>query len=104
LLVGVAPLWFFLLVLYRELSVTFLRTLTIQKGVVLAASSGGKLKAWLYFFASLGGLLRITWPGLVADEVWFWGLNGLFVIAALQSALSFAQYLRGYFRLARKGS
>ncbi len=99
LLVGIAPLWFFLVVLYRELSMTFLRLLMVQKGVVQGASSGGKAKAWLYFFASLGGLAMITWPSLVAPEVSFWVLSALFTVAALQSLLSFLQYYRNYRRL-----
>jgi len=101
LLVGVAPLWFFLVVLYRELAMTFLRLLMVQKGVVQAASSGGKLKAWLYFFASVGGLVQISWPSLLTPELWFWGGQGLFVLAAGQSAISFLQYLSGYRRLSR---
>lgn len=101
LLVGLAPLWFFLVVLYRELSMTFLRTLSAQRGVVVAASSGGKLKAWLYFFASLAGLAQLTWPQVLGADLAFWVLQGLFAVAALASALSFAQYFAAYRRLAR---
>ena len=100
LLVNLVPLWFFLIVLYRELSMTFLRTLMMQKGVVQAASSGGKIKAWLYFFASLVGMLLVTfkdWTGAVS----FWILNGLLIVAALQSVVSFLQYYAGYRRLVR---
>ena len=101
LMVGVAPLWFVLIVLYRELSMTFLRTLMAQRGVVQAASNGGKLKAWLYFFASLAGMAELSFPGLLAPEVTFLGLTGLFVVAAFQSLFSFWQYWRGYQRLVR---
>lgn len=101
LLVGVAPLWFFLIVLYRELSMTFLRTLMVQEGVVQAASSGGKLKAWLYFFAALGGLVQVTWPELLVPELWFWGLGVVFGLAALQSLISFLQYFSSYRKLVR---
>ena len=92
LLVGVAPLWFFLIVLYRELSMTFLRMLMVQKGVVQAASSGGKLKAVLYFLTSLVGMIYVTWPSLVPPDLSFWVLTGLFVAAAAASLISFAQY------------
>jgi CDP-diacylglycerol--glycerol-3-phosphate 3-phosphatidyltransferase len=101
LLVGLAPLWFFLIVLYRELSMTFLRTLMMQKGVVQAASPGGKLKAWLYFFASLAGLAVITfpqWTGPSRD----WVTLALYIIAGAQSVISFLQYYAGYRRLVRK--
>jgi CDP-diacylglycerol--glycerol-3-phosphate 3-phosphatidyltransferase len=101
LLLGVAPLWFFLIVLYREVSMTFLRLLMVQRGVVQAASTGGKLKAWLYFLASLTGLASLTWPSLVAPSVSFWVLNGLFVAAAALSLGSFAQYFAGFRRLTR---
>ena len=101
LLVGIAPLWFFLIVLYRELSMTFLRMLMIQRGVVQAASSGGKLKALLYFFASLVGMVSISWPSWLGVEASFWVLNGLFAVAALQSLVSFAQYFAGYRKLDR---
>jgi CDP-diacylglycerol--glycerol-3-phosphate 3-phosphatidyltransferase len=101
LLVGLAPLWFFLIVLYRELSMTFLRTLMMQKGVVQAASPGGKIKAWLYFFASLAGLLVATVPGW-SGTVSFWITTALFIVAAAQSVFSFLQYYAGYRRLVRK--
>jgi CDP-diacylglycerol--glycerol-3-phosphate 3-phosphatidyltransferase len=101
LLVGVAPLWFFLIVLYREVSMTFLRLLIVQQGVVQGASSGGKIKAWLYFFASLAGMVHVTWPGLVDKETAFWVLNGLFGLAAFLSVASFGQYLAGYAKLRR---
>ena len=101
LLAGVAPLWFFLVVLYREVSMTFLRLLIVQKGVVQGASAGGKLKAWLYFFASCAGLVQVTWPVLVPSSVGFWVLNGIFAVAALQSLVSFGQYFAGYRRLAK---
>ncbi len=101
LLAGVAPLWFVLIVLYREVSMTFLRLLIVQKGVVQGASSGGKLKAWLYFFASVAGLLQVTWPAAVPAVLEFWVVTILFVLAAFQSLFSFAQYYAGYRRLTR---
>lgn len=102
LMAGVAPLWFFLAVLYRELSMTFLRTLMVQRGVVQAASSGGKIKAWLYFIASLAGLIRVSTSGWGDATWWTWGLTALFGLAAFQSLFSFFQYYRNYRRLAPK--
>jgi len=104
LTVGIAPLWFVLVVLYREVSMTFLRMLIVQQGVVQGASTGGKVKAWLYFFASLAGLIHASAPGSLTPELWFWGLNLLFAAAALQSVVSFLQYLAGYRRRAAQGS
>lgn len=101
LLVGVAPLWFFLVVLYREISMTFLRMLMVQKGLVQAASSGGKIKAVLYFVVSLLGLVQVTWPAVVPTFVWFWGLGALFAVAGFQSLYSFTHYVAGYRRLTK---
>jgi CDP-diacylglycerol--glycerol-3-phosphate 3-phosphatidyltransferase len=103
LTVGLAPLWFVLIVLYREVSMTFLRMLMVQRGVVQGASSGGKIKAWLYFFASLAGLIQMSWPALLPPEVWFWALGTLYVLAAGQSLFSFWQYFQGYRRLVARG-
>lgn len=103
LTIQVVPLWFFLIILYREVSVTFLRMLMAQKGVVQAASSGGKIKAVLYFLASLAGLVHISVPSSLPPEFWFWFLNGLFALAAFQSLFSFAQYFGNYRRLVTQG-
>lgn len=101
LIVGVAPVWFVLVVLYREVSMNFLRLLMVQRGVVQAASTGGKLKAWLYFFASLAGMLEVTFPGWLAPDVTFLLLTTLFAVAAFQSLFSFGQYWNRYRRLVR---
>lgn len=101
LLVGVVPLWFFLIVLYRELSMTFMRMLLVQRGVVQAASQGGKIKAWLYFIASLVGLVEVTFQGWWPPAPAFWVMTGLLALAAFQSLFSFWQYGRGFLRLVR---
>lgn len=110
LLAGVAPLYAFVAVLYREISMTFLRLLFIQRGRVQAASMGGKLKAWLYFLASLAGLLLYTLK--VSAGTWgegssvyvglWWIVQVFFAVSVLVSLVSFAHYLSGYFRLARE--
>lgn len=99
LLIGVAPLWFFLVVLYREVSMTFLRMLMVQRGVVQAASKGGKAKAWLYFLSGLLGLVSVTFPTLVPSAIWYWGLTVFFALAAIQSLVSFAGYWGNFRRL-----
>jgi CDP-diacylglycerol--glycerol-3-phosphate 3-phosphatidyltransferase len=47
----------FLLILYREIGIIFIRMVLAQKGIALAARKGGKLKSVLYFIASALGLL-----------------------------------------------
>jgi CDP-diacylglycerol---glycerol-3-phosphate 3-phosphatidyltransferase len=96
---GIMPLWVFLIILYRELSVTFLRMILMGKGVAMAASIWGKSKAVLYAVSAILGilytvLLRLTedasWLGLYASVLWW-----VFVLAAAASIGSFLSYLNG---------
>ncbi len=96
---GIMPLWVFLIILYRELSVTFLRMILMGKGVAMAASIWGKSKAVLYAVSAILGilytvLLRLiedaSWLGLYASVLWW-----VFVLAAAASIGSFLSYLNG---------
>jgi CDP-diacylglycerol--glycerol-3-phosphate 3-phosphatidyltransferase len=98
LLAGLIPLWFFLVVLYRELTMTFLRLLLVQKGIVQAASAGGKLKAVLYFLVSLVGMCLLTWPDLAEVPLFVWGLPLLLALTAAVSLASFWAYFQVYRR------
>ncbi len=98
LLADVLPFWFFAVVLYRELGITFWRLYLVQHHIVLGANIGGKTKAWLYFGVSLIGLAswigRIwgwgwEWQGLAS---WFW--NGLLIVTSAVSLGTFLHYVR----------
>jgi CDP-diacylglycerol--glycerol-3-phosphate 3-phosphatidyltransferase len=60
LVTGLMPAWVFLLILYRDLGVSFIRLLSMNKGVILAAQLSGKIKAFIYAFACAAGLLQVT--------------------------------------------
>lgn len=106
LLADILPFWFFAIVLYRELGITFWRLHLVQSKVVLAASLGGKTKAWLYFGVSLLGIL--SWAGRPWQLGWEWeglGLwlwNGFLVITAILSVGTFAEYLMRGVKLLKK--
>lgn len=53
---GIMPLWVFVLVLYRDLWLGFLRLLLMKKGIALGSRLSGKIKAWIYAFAGIYGL------------------------------------------------
>ncbi len=97
LLSDIIPFWFFALILYRELGITFWRLHLVQNHVVLAASLGGKAKAWLYFGVSLAGLL--SWLGRSWGWGWEWSdLNGwlwigFLILTAGLSLGTFLEYL-----------
>lgn len=57
---GIMPPWLFLLVLYRDLGVSFVRLLAMKKGVAMGAQLSGKIKAFVYAFAGGAGLLVVT--------------------------------------------
>jgi CDP-diacylglycerol--glycerol-3-phosphate 3-phosphatidyltransferase len=95
---GVMPAWMFLVLLYRELGITFLRSVLFNRGIALAARGGGKLKAVLYAISGGAGLLVIGARGIgfTAEyqhyiEVVAIVCYGLSILASLGS---FLDYLR----------
>jgi CDP-diacylglycerol--glycerol-3-phosphate 3-phosphatidyltransferase len=56
--VGILPIWIFMIILYRDLWVNFLRLLTAKKGLLQGARLTGKIKAWVY------GLTNVACLGL----------------------------------------
>lgn len=57
---GIMPGWIFILILYRDLGVAFVRTLAMKKGVAMAAQLSGKIKAWIYAIAGIAGILSAS--------------------------------------------
>lgn len=96
---GYLPAILFLIILYREMGIMFLRMLSIKKGVVIAARMGGKVKTVLYI-VSAGFSLIIESVGRLgisigfARETLLWINLGLYLLAVLVSVLSFLDYLR----------
>jgi len=62
---GLMPAWIFLVLLYRELGVTFLRMVLIRRGIAMAASVWGKAKAMTY---ALGGVLGVVYYAMDGME------------------------------------
>ncbi len=53
---GIMPAWVFLVLVYRDVGVSYIRVLFSRTGVLLPARASGKLKAWIYAFAGGFGL------------------------------------------------
>jgi CDP-diacylglycerol--glycerol-3-phosphate 3-phosphatidyltransferase len=97
---GYMPAFILLLIIYREISMTFIRLVAIQEGVAIGARKGGKTKTVLYIiscFAALAiesalrlGLIKqrdpLVEPGKIVCVV-------LFSICLAVSYISFADYL-----------
>lgn len=94
---GIMPLWAFLIILYRELAVTFLRMILMGQGVAMAASIWGKAKAVLYAVSAVLGILYSFLLRLLGDTAWLDAsasvLYWIFAAAAAASVFSFISYL-----------
>jgi CDP-diacylglycerol--glycerol-3-phosphate 3-phosphatidyltransferase len=99
---GLMPVWTLVVILWRELAIMFIRMLLAREGVTLAANKGGKLKSALYFVSGFGGLTALTlraWtPGLDWMNTLELIVALLFVVAALASLISFADYFSHYMK------
>jgi CDP-diacylglycerol--glycerol-3-phosphate 3-phosphatidyltransferase len=99
-LCGYMPAIILLLIIYREISMTFIRLVAIQEGVAIGARKGGKTKTVLYIVSSfftlcIESVLRL---GLFKPEdlVIQTGKTislALFALCLLVSYISFVDYL-----------
>jgi CDP-diacylglycerol--glycerol-3-phosphate 3-phosphatidyltransferase len=104
---GIMPGWMLIIILYRELSINFMRSVLFGRGIAMAARRGGKLKATLYGVAGGAGLLvmgmrgfQVT--GLLAQASDIFAMT-VFSLALAASVLSFIDYLVLFARLYRQG-
>jgi CDP-diacylglycerol---glycerol-3-phosphate 3-phosphatidyltransferase len=95
-LAGIMPAWAFALVLYRELSINFIRMLVAQRGVAMGARPGGKLKSATYMAAGAASLLYVSAErlGLSRDLLapFYIAIYALYSLAALLAVASFIDY------------
>ncbi len=94
---GIMPLWALLVIIYRELGITFVRMMMMGRGTAMAASIWGKAKAVTYTVSSALGILLISVYRL---ELSFSGIGIFeaivtlfFILSALASLLSFITYI-----------
>ena len=93
---GIMPALAFVIIMWREFSILFLRMLMMGKGKAVAANIWGKSKTVLYAVVSILSIAYIVAshfiPGTWQDP-YFIVLTVLFYLAALASLLSFTTYL-----------
>ena len=105
--IGRMPLWMFAIIVYREISVTFMRMIMMKHGFAMGARMGGKIKEWVYAFAAISSLLAVSFERTgkclgAVDGVWtvamvFYALSVLFTI------ITFFDYLLFLFKKLREG-
>jgi len=96
---GIFPSPLFLLVIYREFSVLFLRNLMLRKGVTLGAGLPGKIKTVTYILAGALALLALSLSrlGLTAPlPAARAAAQAVFGLSLVFSVYSFLVYLRAY--------
>jgi CDP-diacylglycerol--glycerol-3-phosphate 3-phosphatidyltransferase len=96
----ILPAFLFLVVLYREFGIQFLRNLMMKKKVVMGARQGGKIKAFTYMLAGGAALLattmiRLGFEGFIFS-VFRMSAMILFFISTVISVISFLDYLTVY--------
>lgn len=57
---GILPVWILLILIYRDLGVSFIRLLASKNGGMMGARRSGKVKAWVYGICGLAGLAAFS--------------------------------------------
>ena len=93
---GVLPPLLFLVVLYREFSILFIRNLMLKKGITLGARMSGKVKTVAYIIAVGFALLASSIARLdLSVELYLWAVMAakvVFAISVVIAVVSFIDY------------
>ena len=93
---GILPAFLFLVVIYREFGILFIRNLLLKRGITLAARMLGKIKTVMYIVAAGVALLASSilrfglnvefyrWSAIAAKTV--------FTLSVILSVISFIEY------------
>jgi CDP-diacylglycerol--glycerol-3-phosphate 3-phosphatidyltransferase len=103
---GILPAFLFLVVVYREFGILFIRNLMLKKGVALGARISGKIKTITYITAAAIALIYASLVRLSALEflqpIAKIAAIAVFSLSVLFSVLSFFDYLSVYIKTAGK--
>jgi len=105
---GILPLWILLILIYRDVTVAYIRVMVSRGSVLLPARASGKMKAWIYAFAGIGGIVdfslgRLGWlPD--SQGTFHTAALVLFLLAALVALWSLIDYAAFFWKNFRKGS
>ena len=94
------PAFLFLLVIYREFGILFIRNLMLKKGVALGSRMGGKIKTVAYIIAAGAAILAVSVQRTGFFEFLFpyflTGARVIFTISVIISIVSFVDYILIY--------
>jgi len=105
---GILPLWILLILVYRDVAVAYIRVMVSREKVLMSARLSGKIKAWIYAFAGIGGIVefslgKLGWAPGSEDAVHAVAL-GLFLCAGAVAVWSLADYAAFFWKNFRKSS
>ncbi|MFW5683556.1 MAG: CDP-alcohol phosphatidyltransferase family protein [Spirochaetota bacterium] len=113
LVAGIVPLWFLLVVLYREFGIILVRMILYRDGTALGAHTAGKLKTWFYAVTSGVGLFFLSLETLAGRPVMAltrsldpWQSTVMIALLVITAGLcvgSFIQYLVLFARARKPG-
>ncbi len=99
---GIMPAWCFIIIMWREFAILFLRMLMMKVGKAMPANIWGKSKTCLYAATSILSIVYIvleTFMDISAfDAVYQSILYIAFALSALASLMSFITYLSSIFK------
>jgi CDP-diacylglycerol--glycerol-3-phosphate 3-phosphatidyltransferase len=94
---GIFPAFLFLIIIYREFSILFIRNLMLKKGITLGARMSGKVKTVSYIIAIGAALLVDSFQrlSLFEDLIPTFKIISfvIFIISVIISIISFIDYL-----------
>ena len=103
---GIMPIWIFLILLYRDLGVGFIRQIASGYRVAFAARLSGKLKAWVYAIAGFVGILVFSVKKLLLLQQYSSSIESysliVFVLSALIAIWSLIDYTLSLLKIKNK--
>ena len=103
---GILPAFLFLIVIYREFSVLFIRNLLLRSGITLAARMSGKIKTVIYIIAAALALLAYSLHHLgLGAEFYRWAViaaKTVFIVSVVVSIISFIEYFMIFLKNSEK--
>jgi len=95
---GIMPSWTFIIIMWREFSILFIRMLMMGKGKPVAANIWGKMKAVLYAISGGAGVLYIALTRWFVGASWLSPISTalvvIFALAAFASVASLLTYVK----------
>ena len=99
---GIIPVILFLIIIYREFGILFIRNLMLKKGITLGARMGGKIKTVAYIVAVGTALLAASFERYNVQGAFITHIKTgafiIFIVSVIISIASFIDYLLIYIK------